>query len=273
MRHSQQCNETPLSCWIICQRTGEICCAHCNCMAGLGEVCTHVAAVLFFLETSTRLNERNTCTQEKCQWVVPGFQKEIPYSPVKAIDFTSARGKKTKIDSVLSMASEPTQMPVSTPSPSSNTAAVKSPDSCELRSLFQTLSECGTKPAVLSVVFPYANNYTPKSSQSCFPQPLQTLFHQKYFKMDYIALLSACETFEISITDEMAQAVERETRAQSNSKLWFTFRAGRITASRMKSACCTDPANPAQSLVKVISYPEAFKFTTKLLLGDASMKR
>ena len=41
-----------------------------NCMAGLGEVCTHVAAVLFFLETSTRLNEKSTCTQEKCQWVV-----------------------------------------------------------------------------------------------------------------------------------------------------------------------------------------------------------
>ena len=193
-----------------------------------------------------------------------GFQKGIPYAPVKAIDFTSVKGKMTRIDSVLSMASEPTQMSVSTPSRSKTlTATVNSPDSSEMQSLFHTLNECRTKPAILSVVFPYADTYTPKFSRSSFPQPLQTLFDQKYLKLDYIALLSACEAVEISVTDEMAQAVERETRAQSNSKLWFTYRAGRITASRMKSVCCTDPADPAQSLVKAVSYPESFKFTTK----------
>ena len=37
--------ETPLSCWIIIQQTCEIYCAHYTCMAGLGEVCKHVAAV------------------------------------------------------------------------------------------------------------------------------------------------------------------------------------------------------------------------------------
>ena len=67
--------------------------------------------------------------------------------------------------SVLSMASEPTQMSVSTPSRSKTlTAAVNSPDSSEMQSLFHTLNECGTKPAILSVVFPYADTYTPKSS-------------------------------------------------------------------------------------------------------------
>ena len=42
--------------------------------AGLGEVCTHVAAVLFFLETTVR-----TVT----------FQKSIPYLPVKEEGFTT----------------------------------------------------------------------------------------------------------------------------------------------------------------------------------------
>jgi len=69
-------------------------------MAGLGEVCTHVAAVLFFLETSARLQGKVTCTQEQCQWVIPSYQKEIPYAPVKDLDFTSAKGKK-KIDHAL----------------------------------------------------------------------------------------------------------------------------------------------------------------------------
>ena len=67
-------------------------------MAGLGEVCTHVAAVLFFLEMTVRINGTSTCTQQKCQWVVPTFQKSIPYLPIKDIDFTSAKVKKRRID-------------------------------------------------------------------------------------------------------------------------------------------------------------------------------
>lgn len=58
------------------------------------------------------------------------------------------------------------------------------------------------------------------------------------------------------------ESVEIETRGQRTSNLWFTFRAGRAKALRTKSVCQTDPANPSQSLVKVIAYPEAFKFTT-----------
>ena len=62
VRHSQRCNSTPLCTWIICQTNGEVCFAHCNCMAGLGEACTHIGAILFYLEAATKI--RNTsCTQ------------------------------------------------------------------------------------------------------------------------------------------------------------------------------------------------------------------
>ncbi len=61
----------------------------------------------------------------------------------------------------------------------------------------------------------------------------------------------------------MAKAVEKETIQQASSKLWFKFRAGRITASQMKQACHTNSSMPSQSLVKAICYPEAFKFVTK----------
>ena len=76
-------------------------------MAGLGEVCSHVAAVLFFLETSTRFQGKATCTQEQCQWVIPSYQKNMPYAPVKDLDFTSAKGRKRKIDSALSDETSP----------------------------------------------------------------------------------------------------------------------------------------------------------------------
>ena len=52
VRHCQRFSETPLHCWIITEVDGSVCCAHCNCMAGLGETCTHVAAVLFFFAGS-----------------------------------------------------------------------------------------------------------------------------------------------------------------------------------------------------------------------------
>ncbi len=65
------------------------------------------------------------------------------------------------------------------------------------------------------------------------------------------------------MTPAIADLVEMESREQANSKLWFTYRAGRVTASKMKSVCCTDSANPSQSLIKGLVYPEAFRFTSK----------
>ena len=81
--------------------------------------------------------------------------------------------------------------------------------------------------------------------------------------MEYHRLIKVCESTEINITDEMAVAVESATRSQSNSKLWFRYRAGRVTASRMKAVCRTDATNTSQSLVKSICYPESFCFTSQ----------
>ena len=94
VRHSQRCCETPVSCWIILEITGEVCCGHCTCTAGLGEVCTHIAAVLFYLETLSRINGSSVCTQQRCQWIISTFLKDIPYLPVADTDFTSAKTKK-----------------------------------------------------------------------------------------------------------------------------------------------------------------------------------
>ena len=61
----------------------------------------------------------------------------------------------------------------------------------------------------------------------------------------------------------MASTVERESRQQYKSRVWFRYRAGRITASKMKGVCHTDSTNPAQSLIKAICYPESFAFKSK----------
>lgn len=99
--------------------------------------------------------------------------------------------------------------------------------------LFKALGECDSKPSVLSLIPEYANRYIPKSRLSNFPKPLQSLFDPRYLAMDYNDLVSACESIS-NCTEEMMLAVEEAIRNQSSTKLWYVYRAGRVTASRMK---------------------------------------
>ena len=101
VHHSQQLSETPLKCWVITESLGEMCCGHCNCMAGLAEVCTHIVSLLFYLEALNRFKEVETCTQRQCEWIIPSALKTVEYLPIKDIDFTLAWGKKRKLDEML----------------------------------------------------------------------------------------------------------------------------------------------------------------------------
>ena len=86
-------------------------------------------------------------------------------------------------------------------------------------------------------------DYIPKSALANYPKPLQSLYESKFAQLGYnVDLLAACGNVSLELIAEMVSAVERSTRDQSNSNLWFKYRAGRTTASRMKAACKTDPA-------------------------------
>ncbi|CAL8263414.1 unnamed protein product [Arctogadus glacialis] len=64
------------------------------------------------------------------------------------------------------------------------------------------------------------------------------------------------------LTPAHIAAVERETRKQAASRIWFRQRAGRITASKLKQAIRTNADKPAKSLIKAICYPESNRFST-----------
>ena len=83
--HSQRLSATPASPWLIAEIDGTILAAHCDCMAGLGESCSHVAAVLFYLEYAVRIQGNKTVTQDKAYWMPPTL-KEVEYSEIKDID-------------------------------------------------------------------------------------------------------------------------------------------------------------------------------------------
>ena len=52
--HLQRLNEAPLKPWVIARSSGEILSPYWYCMAGLAEVCTHVASLLFWTEISIK---------------------------------------------------------------------------------------------------------------------------------------------------------------------------------------------------------------------------
>ena len=45
--------------------------------------------------------------------------------------------------------------------------------------------------------------------------------------------------------------------------MWFSQRAGRITASKFKAAARTNISQPSQSLIKLVCYPESMQFRSK----------
>lgn len=79
--------------WLLAENCGTVIAAHCDCMAGLCEACSHVGAILFAVEAGVRMRDSSTCTQEKNKWMLPSHVREIPYLPVSEMDFTSAKKK------------------------------------------------------------------------------------------------------------------------------------------------------------------------------------
>lgn len=73
VEHSQRMNQAALKPWVLCQLTGMILAAHCTCIAGLGEVCSHVAAVLYAIEAMIRSSENESKTDFLCQWNRPSI--------------------------------------------------------------------------------------------------------------------------------------------------------------------------------------------------------
>ena len=95
VRHSQRMSDALVSVWLITSIDGTILSSHClGCKAGLSESCSHIASVLFYLEAYIRINDKLSCTQVKCSWLLPSYVKNVPYAKIADINLTSAKKMK-----------------------------------------------------------------------------------------------------------------------------------------------------------------------------------
>lgn len=171
------------------------------------------------------------------------------------MDLSSARAKKQKIDNAVCGKSSPTIQEAKPPCPTVEHG------STEYHEFFKTLSKNFPKSACLMSNRLYYSSFIPMSATEALPKPIMSYRSEESLKLDHEQLMDACEKLTLKITAKQAAVLEAETRKQSNSKLWFTHRAGRITASKLKSALHTNPEKPSKSLIKSICYPEAYRFS------------
>ena len=93
VRHSYSSSTAPLKPWALLKLNGSVICGHCTCMAGQGETCSHVGAILYWLETRVRVREQTACTSQENTWMAPTAMKDAPYLRLNEIDFTTAEKK------------------------------------------------------------------------------------------------------------------------------------------------------------------------------------
>jgi len=255
-------NETPLQPWIITDDKGVVQCAHCNCMAGLGESCTHVGALLFYIDAAVRIKNSKTVTQEPAYWLLPTGIQKVGYDTIQDTNFQSSKVMKRKLDQEIASSSRLQTTISSQPTVGSD---IPTPTVNEMSTFLNTLNTARKKAAILTVKRDYAKAYVPKCLSDSFPQVLSELREDSCTEMPLDELQEHCKAvFDgIKVTKEQAQNVEIKTREQANCKEWFRFRSGRVTASKIKNVCSTKIDKPAQSVIKDICYPQTRNFSSK----------
>ena len=274
VRHSQRMNDALIPVGIITERHGNIISCHClGCKAGLGESCSHIASILFYLEAWTKINGKLSCTQVKCTWILPTYVKQVDFARVRDINFTSARKMKTdlekKIDNHRDISSQSKSTQVSGQI-KSNSKDCKAPTEPEMNAFYTKINKSQNKAVVLSLISPYSSSFVLKSRSV---PTVNDLFEEKYLDLSYPELIKVCQGIKIEISKDHVEQSERDTSKQSKGHNFFKHRAGRIGASQSKTACHSDPALPSQSLIQAICYPELSKFTTKATVHGGNMRK
>lgn len=241
VKHSQRANMKPTDVWCIVNKDGSICTAHCTCMAGNSEVCSHVGAVLFAAEYANAKKEAMSCTDVGALWPMPSTSQKVPIVPLHEMKWEKASGQYSlEIDD-------------KTPPLSEN----------EINDMLIQISELQHSCPLMRIVEPFATQIEEGRAKELYS--VFSIFDQNNMSKSYSELMSMARKIDLSLTDEQIQCIEEATRNQSEEQNWYLQRAGRITASKFKAVCRTSKKKPSLSLVKSICYPTKLKFAPKAI--------
>nr|XP_054923052.1 uncharacterized protein LOC126524139 [Dermacentor andersoni] len=249
VRHSQAFRDKLLLPWLLIKADGEVLCAHCTCMAGLGEACSHVGAVLFYLEAVVTRRDGQSCTDGQNAWLPPHLVS-LECRPVAEMDFESSAMKKRRLDDTEAAPRDPPS--VEMPKPRED----------EMLKFFSSLSKSEGRPALLSLAQKFADPYIPLGLK--YPKLLLRNLQRKQCPISLEDVQAECRNVlqDLSIEPDVCVLIEKQTKAQSASEKWHLYRTGRITASNAGAVFATSLTKPSKSLLKRLCYPEDCKFQT-----------
>jgi hypothetical protein len=137
--------------------------------------------------------------------------------------------------------------------------AIRSPTKQEQSEFYMKLAQVN-KPklsVVLSVQPEHCKLFVPATRSSKYPAVLITIYDTAMISASHDDVSMKCETIysTYSVTESQIMNLERDTRQQSNTKLWFAHRARRVTASVLKQSLHTNFEKPSISLIRKLCYP------------------
>ena len=187
-------------------------------MAGLAETCSHVGAILHWVETAVRVRNDTPCTSKENKWLMPKPMQEIPYLRLCDIDFSAPKRHCAQ----------------TTRTSASSTSKIVPPMQTEMQDFFSSIAkEQDEKSIILPVIQPYNDDF----ARSCdhLPPLLQNIFRSAYLEFEFTQLLTLADShLQYEVTPPMVDHLLDLTKAQHKSKSWFQYRAGRMTASRFR---------------------------------------
>ena len=68
-------------------------------MAGLAETCSHVGAILHWVEAAVRIQKNVACTSKENKWIMPTPKENIPYLELRDIKFRALKRLKLELSS------------------------------------------------------------------------------------------------------------------------------------------------------------------------------
>ena len=197
VNHSYAMSCTPLSPWIIVKKSGTVVCGHCTCMAGLGETCSHIGALLYWIEYAVRKRDEESCTSKANKWMEPLTTKKVPFLQLDTIDFTSSEkrmklyqhGKSTTTGATTGINTDTTT--TTTTTTTAVTADALS-GSIEVQQFFDKCLTSPSLPILFSVLDePYCNSFA--KSADHLPVSMQSIYDPEHLQCTYLELLEAGE--------------------------------------------------------------------------------
>ena len=184
VNHSYALSTSPLQPWVVINNSGTVICGHCTCMAGLGETCSHVGALLYWLEYHIRKREEQSCTSGPNQWLEPKTIKQVPYLELGSIDFTSASKSMKQFHNSTSEHDPVAKSDISN--------RIQPPDQEDIVKLFENCLSSEKVPILFSIEDqPFCTSFS--KSAVHLPLALQSLFDPAHLDNNYMELVEAGE--------------------------------------------------------------------------------